>query len=224
MSNWVNSYTHGLFRYRWLVLLGVIAATALAVYGATNLTFKGDYRIFFGENNPQLQAHDALERKYTKADSIIFVVQPNEGSVFDREVLDAVAWMSEESWYMPKVLQVDSLSTYQHTKAEGDDLTVEALAEYPQEMSDEDIAYLRDVALNEPFLAKKAVALDERTTAIAVTFQLPDTAGTIALEIAAAAREIQARRIETPVLRSKGESRSGKRKPESGTSNSDCLY
>ncbi len=196
MSNWVTGYVHGLFRYRWLVLLGVIAVTAVALYGATNLTFKGDYRIFFGDDNPQLQAHDALERKYTKADNILFVIQPNEGSVFNRGVLDAVAWMSEESWYMPLALRVDSLSTYQHTRAEEDDLTVEAIAEFPQEMSDEDIAYLRDVALNEPFLAGKAVALDERTTAVAVTFQLPDTTGTIANEIATSARDIQARARE----------------------------
>jgi len=202
MSNWVSNYVHGLFRYRWLVLLGVIAVTALALYGATYLTFKGDYRIFFGDDNPQLQAHDALERKYTKADNILFVIQPHEGTVFNRDVLVAVAWLSEESWYMPLALRVDSLSTYQHTRAEGDDLTVEAIAQYPQEMSDEDIAYLRDVALNEPFLAGKAIALDERTTAVAVTFQLPDTAGTIANEIAASAREIQARaREKYPDLR-----------------------
>ena len=202
MSNWVSNYVHSLFRFRWLVLLGVIAVTALALYGATYLTFKGDYRIFFGDDNPQLQAHDALERKYTKADNILFVIQPHEGTVFNRDVLVAVAWLSEESWYMPLALRVDSLSTYQHTRAEGDDLTVEAIAQYPQEMSDEDIAYLRDVALNEPFLAGKAIALDERTTAVAVTFQLPDTAGTIANEIAASAREIQARaREKYPDLR-----------------------
>jgi len=182
--------------------LGVIAVTALALYGATYLTFKGDYRIFFGDDNPQLQAHDALERKYTKADNILFVIQPHEGTVFNRDVLVAVAWLSEESWYMPLALRVDSLSTYQHTRAEGDDLTVEAIAQYPQEMSDEDIAYLRDVALNEPFLAGKAIALDERTTAVAVTFQLPDTTGTIANEIAVSAREIQARaREKYPDLR-----------------------
>jgi predicted RND superfamily exporter protein len=202
MSNWVNSYVHGLFRFRWLALLGVLLVTALMAYGAKNLTFKSDYRIFFGDNNPQLQAHDSLERKYTKADSIIFVVQPHEGTVFDREVLDAVAFLSEESWYMPRALRVDSLSTYQHTRAEEDDLTVEAIAAYPQEMTDEDIAYLRDVALNEPFLAKKAVALDERTTAVATTFQLPDVAGTLGIEIATAARDIQARaREKYPNLR-----------------------
>ena len=202
MRNWVGDYTDGLFRYRWLVLLLTLCVTALAVSGAKNLSFKSDYRIFFGEDNPQLKAHNALERKYTKADSIIFVVQPHEGTVFKRSVLEAVAWLSEESWYMPLALRVDSLSTYQHTAADGDDLTVEALAQYPHEMTDEDIESLREIALNEPFLAKKAVALDERTTAVVVTFQFPDTTGTLALDIAAVARDIQSRaREKYPDLR-----------------------
>ena len=202
MSNWVNGYVHTLFRFRWLVLFLTLCVTALAVSGAQNLTFKSDYRIFFGDNNPQLKAHDSLERKYTKADSVVFVVQPHEGTVFDRDVLDAIAWLSEESWYMPRALRVDSITTYQHTKAEDDDLIVEGLAEYPQEMSDADIAYLRDVAMNEPFLAGKAVSLDERTTAVSATFQMPDVAGTLALDIAEVARDIQARaREKYPDLR-----------------------
>jgi uncharacterized protein len=191
MNNWVSSYTHTLFKFRWLVLLLTIGVTALGLMGAKNLSFKSDYRIFFGDDNPQLQAHDALERKYTKADSVIFVLQPAEGTIFNRNTLDAVAWISEEVWYLPRALRVDSLATYQHTKAEGDDLTVEPLADNPQGMTDADIAYLRDVALTEPFLAGKAVALDERTTAVAVTFQMPDVAGTLAIEIAGLAREIQ---------------------------------
>lgn len=202
MSNWVSNYVMTLFRFRWLALLGVLLVTAAAVYGATNLQFKADYRIFFGPENPQLQAHDALERKYTKADSIIFVVQPQEGTVFNREVLEAVAWLSEESWYMPRALRVDSLSTYQHTRAEEDDLTVEALAQYPEDMTAADIAYLREVALSEPFLAGKAVSLDERTTAVATTFQMPDVAGDTVMSVAKKAREIQAEaREKYPSLR-----------------------
>ena len=210
MSSWITSYTHILFRFRWLVLLGVLLVTAAAISGAVNLMtgeprleFKSDYRIFFGPENPQLQAHDALEHKFTKADTIMLVVQPKDGgTVFRRDVLEAVAWISEESWYMPRALRVDSLSTYQHTSAEGDDLTVEALAEFPADMTDEDIAYFRNVALNEPFLINKAISADERTTAVATWFQLPDVAGTLAIEIANAAKDIQSRaREKFPDLR-----------------------
>ncbi len=188
----MKAYAYGLFRWRWLVLIGVLVVTAAGVSGAQFLTFKSDYRIFFGDDNPQLAAHDALERKFTKADSVIFVVQPKEGSVFTRATIEAIDYLTEESWYMPRALRVDSLTNYQHVRAVGDDLTVAALGEDPQEMTAEYIAYLRQVAMSEPFLAGRMVALDERTTAVLTTFQLPDVAGTIALGIAAKAREIQA--------------------------------
>ena len=74
MSNWVNSYVYSLFRYRWLVLLLTALVSAAVISGVRFLEFKSDYRVFFGEENPQLKAFDALQCQYTKADIILFVI------------------------------------------------------------------------------------------------------------------------------------------------------
>lgn len=196
MSNWITSYFYTLLRFRWLVLLGVLAVTAIGFYGLTKTSFKSDYRIFFSEDNPQLQAHDALERTFTKADSVMFVVQPREGTVFQPRVLEAIQFLTEESWQMAKAIRVDSITNYQHTRAVEDDLTVEDLVTDPYAMTPEDLAYIEAVALNEPFLAGKSISRDARTTGVSTTFQLPDDPGAYAPAIAAKARSIQAEALE----------------------------
>lgn len=193
MKNWVTGYTYAMLRRRWLVLLAVLVATAVGIAGLPlHGQFKGDYRIFFGKNNPQLAAHDKLERTYSKADNVMFIVQPKEGSVFAPRALDAVMFLTERSWYLPRALRVDSVTNYQHVRAEEDDLIVADLVSDPYGMSEEDLAYARDVALREPFLAGRGISHDGRTTGISTTFQLPDEPGLIIPQIATGARAIQA--------------------------------
>lgn len=192
MNNWVTSYVSWLLRFRWLVLIGVLAVTAAGFAGLQHARFKGDYRVFFGPDNPQLGAHDKLERTYTKADNVLFIVQPAEGDVFQPRVLDAIKFVTEQSWLFPRAIRVDSITNYQHVSADEDDLTVADLVDDPYAMSPEDLAEAREVALREPFLAGRGISLDARTTGVSTTFQLPDEPGLIVPSIAAAARAIQA--------------------------------
>ncbi|MFN3230766.1 MAG: MMPL family transporter [Alphaproteobacteria bacterium] len=192
MSNWVNDYAAWLFRNRWLVLLAVVLATAAGIAGLQHAHFKGDYRIFFGDDNPQLMAHDALERTYTKADTIFFVLQPKEGQVFEQEPIEAVKFVSERAWYLERAIRVDSISEYQHMRSEMDDLVVDKLIEDPSALGPDGAAYMRSVALSEPFLKDKMVSGDARTTGVQVTLQLPDEAGQIVPTIAEDARAIKA--------------------------------
>lgn len=46
-----------------------------------------DFRVYFGEENPQLIAYETLEDTYTKTDNILFVLQPENINVFTREAL-----------------------------------------------------------------------------------------------------------------------------------------
>jgi len=58
--------------------------------GASRLKFIDEYRVFFGEDNPQLVAFDAVQDIYTKNDNILFVVTPPDGDGFSPEALAAV--------------------------------------------------------------------------------------------------------------------------------------
>jgi len=192
MTNWVTSYVSWLFRFRWLSLLAIFAVTAAGFSGLQHARFKGDYRVFFGPDNPQLAAHDKLERTYTKADNILFIIQPAEGDVFQPHVLKAIKFVTEKSWLLPRAIRVDSITNYQHVSATEDDLIVADLVGDPYAMSEADLVLAKEVALHEPFLAGRGISRDARTTGVSTTFQLPDEPGLVVPSIAAAARAIQA--------------------------------
>ncbi len=157
---------------RATVILAVIWIVGMGA-GAQHLTFTNDYRVFFGEDNPQLVAFENLQDTYAKNDNVIFLLVPQDGQVFTRETLTAVAWLTERAWETPYSTRVESLSNYQHTSAEEDDLIVEDLAYEPESLSDDDLLRIRDIALNEPVLLNRLISPRAHVTGVNITIELP---------------------------------------------------
>ena len=155
-----------------VVVLSILLIGAIGS-GARYLQFKNDYRMFFSEDNPQLQAFEAMQNTYTKVDNVLFVVSPKDGNVFTRKTLATVEWLTKEAWQIPYSIRVDSITNYQHTEAEGDDLKVADLVEDAEKLSDEQLEKIRQVALHEPLLVGRLVSPDGAHTGINVTIQLP---------------------------------------------------
>ena len=164
--NWITQHP-------WTVLLLTLLVVAAAASGGRLLRFTTDYRVFFSEDNPQLLAFDALERTYTKNDNVMFLLAPRDGKTFTRKLLADVEWLTHESWQVPYSIRVDSITNFQHTRAEGDDLIVEDLVENSESMTDEEIAYARSVALAEPLLVHRLISPSAHVTAVNITIQLP---------------------------------------------------
>ncbi len=156
----------------WVVVLS-LACVAVAGVGMGRLQFKNDYRMFFSEENPQLRAFEAMQNTYTKVDNVLFVVSPREGDVFDRGTLATLEWLTEEAWQIPYSIRVDSLTNFQHTEAEGDDLKVAPLVESADRMDAAALEKVRRVALSEPLLVGRLVSPDGRHAGVNVTIQLP---------------------------------------------------
>ncbi|MEL6124324.1 MAG: hypothetical protein AAFR14_11455, partial [Bacteroidota bacterium] len=59
-------------RYKWPVLIAtLLLGIGLASQG--KMDFDGDYHAFFSKSNPELEAFDALQEKYTKDDNVLIV-------------------------------------------------------------------------------------------------------------------------------------------------------
>lgn len=172
-----------------VLVLAVIMTTA----GAQHLVFKSDYRIFFSKDNPQLNAFESMQQIYSKSDNVAFVLTPSDGDVFTPATLSAVQWLTEAAWQVPYSSRVDSLTNFQHTWAEEDDLTVEDLVSAPDTLSAEELARIRTIALSEPLLHNKLISDQGHVTIVNVTVQLPgvNPIGEVP-EVAAKVREIQA--------------------------------
>ena len=87
-------------RVRWWLMAASILMLFAAASGLRFLTFNTDTRVFFSEQNPQLQALEALENTYTENQNVLFVIAPQDGDVFTRESLAAA-----EEWYVDLALR-----------------------------------------------------------------------------------------------------------------------
>ncbi len=166
-------YAEYILRHKWLTVLVSLLSILIVGSGARYLTFTSDYRVFFGEDNPQLLAFERLQDTYSRNDNAMFVLVPGSGDVFSRETLTAVAWLTERAWQTPYSIRVESLTNYQHTSADGDDLRVEDLAYAPEALTDDDLRRIREIALDEPALVNRLVSPDGHVTAVNVTIDLP---------------------------------------------------
>ncbi len=189
-SGFVARYAHWLIRWRWLVVLVSLGVAVAVGAGARHLYLKNDYRVFFGDDNPQLQAFEALQAIYTKDDNIMFVLEHGENSVFSPPYLEAVQWLTEEAWKLPYATRVDSVTNFQHSYAEEDDLVVGDLVEDPASMTVEDLARVKEIALAEPMLRNRLVGDNDHVVGINAILTLPEEDPNEAVEAATAAREL----------------------------------
>ncbi len=168
-----KNYAEFIIRHKVLtVILSILMVMSMG-FGAQFLTFTNDYRVFFGEDNPQLLAFEELQDTYSKNDNVMFLMVPKDGKVFTNKTLEAVAWVTERAWETPHSSRVESLTNYQHTSAVEDDLLVEDLAFEPGELSDDKLAKIRDIALNEPVLINRLISPEAHVTGVNITIELP---------------------------------------------------
>ncbi len=173
----MNAFERGLgnfvVKWRWFFIVATILIVAVAASGVRFLTFNKDSRVFFSEENPQLQALEALENTFTKENNVLFVITNDEGNVFERETLAALEELTESSWQVPYSNRVDSLANFQHTYAEEDDLIVENLFEDALDLSDADMERIREVALSEILLVNRLVSPSGHVTGVNINILLP---------------------------------------------------
>ncbi|MFT5225619.1 MAG: putative RND superfamily exporter protein, partial [Polaribacter sp.] len=177
----------------WTVLLISIILVFGTAFGAKNLVFKGDYKVFFSEANPELTAFESIQDVYSKSDNVAFILEPKNGDIFTKENLAAVYWLTSESWQVPYSTRVDSISNFQHTIAEEDDLIVEDLVLDPDTLTDADMPRLKEIAVNDPLLLNKIVSQTGHVSIVNVTNQLPGINPITEIpEVAAKVRDIKA--------------------------------
>ena len=160
-------------RHRILTILLSLAVALAAAAGGQFLSFTNDYRVFFAGDDPHLLAFEDLQNTYTKNDNVLFVVSPKDGNVFTQDTLAAISDITDRAWETPFSIRVDSLRNYQHTEADGDDLTVADLYEDAAALNQADLARIKEIAINEPFLVHRLISEDARVAAVNITVELP---------------------------------------------------
>ncbi len=174
LNRFLEAYANTVIRWRWLVLLASLAAIAAMGYGAQFLTFSTDYRVFFGKENPQLLAFDRVQNIYNKNDSVLYVVEPPEGNAYNPTTMSLVEELTEKAWTLPFTRRVDSISNYQHTEAEGDDLKVDDLIRGAADMGAAALEQRRQIAGSEPLLLNRLTSASGHVVAVNVISEFPE--------------------------------------------------
>ena len=168
----IKEYSSIILRFKWLVVIASVVAVLVMASGAQFLSFTNDYRVFFSKENPQLLAFENLQDTYSKNDNVMMVLVPKDGDVFTAKTLEAVTWLTNKAWQTPFSSRVDSITNFQHTYAEGDDLIVEDLVFADDNLTPQRLKQLREIATHEPLLVNRLVSSSGHVTGVNITIEL----------------------------------------------------
>lgn len=183
LAKWVIQWRWAVLGLSLLIILG-------AGYGVKYLGFNSDYNAFFGEGNPQLEAMDALQEKYTRDKNVFIGIQPKDGNVFTKSTLSAIEGLVPKLWQTPYSSRVDALTNFQYTRAEGDDIFVNDLVEEASQKTDSELLAIREAALNDPLLLHRMVNAEGTVTGINIAINQPDDQPKAPIEVGKYVRKV----------------------------------
>ncbi len=196
--------------WRWVWPVVAVALLGFAFVGLGRIQFDPSARQFFAEENPDRIALEAFELQFSKDDNLMIVLAPKGGDVFTPEMLALQGRITECAWQLPYVRRVNSLTNFQNTFAEADDMIVRDLVPDlpygeprpggecdlasvdPGAVSAETAAEARATALDRVELVGNMVSPSGHVAQIQVLFKLPEVDKTV--EVPTVVREGQALR------------------------------
>ncbi len=172
MKGFEAEFGKWVIRRRWWILAVTVAAAAAASFGIGGLEIDSDSRIFFSEENPQLNALNELEHTYVEDDHVYFAIAPQDDDVFTKRTLKMVAEMTEACWQTPHSTRVQSITNFPHLNVDGDELAVEPLVNRSGLIAVEPET-AKSITLAQPLLVNNLVSQSADVTAISVATVRP---------------------------------------------------
>ena len=187
----IDRYVDRLLAWRGPVLVGVFILIFAAAAGLPGLYLEADYRSLFKEGNQNLIEYTSIEDQFTRADNVVIVLEDSRG-IYSRETLAAISDVTARAWTLPYATRVDSLSNYQHTRVDGDDLAVVGLVPTIDELSPEAIAEIQRIAGSQVEVANRLASKDGTLAIVNITLTMPyENAHAEAFSVMKAARELR---------------------------------
>ncbi|MCG8671323.1 MAG: MMPL family transporter [Pseudomonadales bacterium] len=170
----LNRYFQWVVYRPWQVLFFTLVITALAGTGLSGFKTTSDPRSFFSPNDPDFTRFSAFESKYGARDAVLIALAPKNGSVFTPYNLAVIEQLTERVWQMPNAVRVQSLANFPHTVVDGDFLDTSFLVEQAAQMSDQQVAAIKAIALNEPTLVDSLVSDSGHVASVLATVMLDE--------------------------------------------------
>jgi predicted RND superfamily exporter protein len=173
MKKFEAAYAAWIVCHPWTVIVLSILVVAVPATGLSKLYFDSSYRVYFSDDNPELLDLEAIEATYSESHNVIFVVAPQDGDVFTPRTLSAIEHLTEQAWQVPFSRRVDSITNFQYTTAEEDDLVVRDMVKNASAYTVAELAAVRKAVLAEPALINRLISRRGHVTGVNITFSVP---------------------------------------------------
>lgn len=158
---------------RYWVILALLLVVISAI-GLKNLKLASDYKIFFDEDDLELQKLEQLQERYNKTENVFIMIKPAEDSVYTEETIKLIHSLTEQLWQVPYTSRVDSITNYPYSFAEGDDILIEEFILDLDEVTKERVQFIANKVPLEPDLVGKLITQKGDYTAINLTMLFPN--------------------------------------------------
>lgn len=155
-------------RLRWYIVIIIPLLSAVMMSQLKYLEFEGSYRIWFGENSPNLKQYDDFRTVFGNDDAITITFRDEKG-VFNPQALGVIARITDKLWQTHYIGRVDSLTGFQYVHSNPeypDEVIVEDLIENPASLDAAALEAKKRIALTEDLLVGRLISKDAKTTMI----------------------------------------------------------
>jgi uncharacterized protein len=174
MSDYLNHFFESVLKYRWGIIVLTVIYLVITFNGLSGLVKRSDYKAFLDPEYPGMLELDEIEAIFTENKNAFLVVVPEDREIFTSDTLKAIQYLTEKSWLVPYSSRVSSITNYQHTQVDGDELMVSFLVPDDQPIDEDIISRAKAVAASENSLRGILVSEAQDVAAININFQFQD--------------------------------------------------
>jgi len=156
------------------VVLTTVLLFLVAGGGLAKLKISTDFRVYLGDDNHDVTNLEVMEDKFTKNETLFLTLVPKQGTVFTPEVISAVHELTDKAWQTPYSRRVDSITNFQYSVSADNEISVGDLIPKDKAYAANELAKIKEIAINEPFLKNSLISEDGSSTAVQVTLHLSD--------------------------------------------------
>lgn len=151
-------------KYKKTCIILSLIFVALLAPGLAHFQEKYDVRIWFRETDPLIKTLNSFERQFGNDESVVVALHAPDG-IFQESAAKALKEITEAMWKVPEVIRVESLSNYNYSYAEDDDIFVESFF-HDEELTQDYLDQRREIALSHKVMPNYLVSEDGKAAMI----------------------------------------------------------
>ncbi len=159
------SFSQSLIRFRWWILVVILAATAFFGWSSGRLKVNNDYDTWLPSGDKVAEMYRLVDREFSANAMVFVVLDCSEKGVFHKDSLALLQKMTRELERLPELFNVTSLTNIVDIRKSEDGLEVRDLVqEIPR--TDEELESLKAYVLSREMYVNSVVSPDAQYTVI----------------------------------------------------------